>query len=228
VTTAYLNPEIEYGELLDVRDNRVYRTVKIGEQVWMAQNLAYEDEINTVSLQGQMWCYYDSLAFCETFGRIYSWSAVMGFNSSYNSTSAASLLKEVNRGICPEGFHVPSDAEWTELIDYVDAHNGAEGIGSSLKSRYLWQARDSISGGTDLFGFSALPADDRAEGQTSIKVPSALGFDDNVFRGGHWWSSTEYDGTQAWGISMDALVERVKRASASKLKYARTLRCLQD
>ncbi|WP_308604666.1 FISUMP domain-containing protein [uncultured Fibrobacter sp.] len=227
VTTKYLNPAIEYGELLDTRDNRVYRTVKIGNQEWMAQNLAYEDQSATISLQGQMWCYYDSAAFCETYGRLYSWSAAMGFNTSMNSTLAGDLVQSQHRGICPEGFHIPSAAEWDELAAYVDAHNGAEGVGTSLKSPYLFQMRDSIPQGTDLFGFAGLPGDDHVDGQKSAITGKTAGYDDNVGRYGSWWSSSE---SAAGTASRRYLIFRDEALNVGTSSKAdgKSVRCLRD
>ena len=226
VTTKYLNPAIEYGELLDTRDNRVYRTVKIGNQEWMAQNLAYEDQSATISLQGQMWCYYDSAAFCETYGRLYSWSAAMGFNTSMNSTLAGNLVQAQHRGICPEGFHIPSAAEWDELAAYVDAHNGAEGVGTSLKSPYLFVVRDSVPQGTDLFGFAGHPGDNHVNGEKSAKTGKA-GYDDNVGRYGFWWSSSE---SAAGTASVRLLNFRLEALDVYALSKAtgRSVRCLRD
>lgn len=226
VTTAYLNPAIEYGELLDERDNRVYRTVQIGDQVWMAQNLAYEDTKN-IALQGQMWCYYDSTAFCETYGRLYTWSAAMGIGSTYNTTLAGDLVAEQHQGICPEGWHIPSAAEWETLVKYVDEHNGAEGVGTSLKSPHLFQARDSIPAGTDLFGFAGLPGDNFFSTETSKKVPTTKGFDDNVGRGGDWWSSSESAASSATGQRLNHNYEALIVSSYSKAN-GKSVRCLKN
>ena len=227
VTTKYLNPAIEYGELLDTRDNRVYRTVKIGNQEWMAQNLAYEDQSATISLQGQMWCYYDSAAFCETYGRLYSWSAAMGFNTAMNSTLAGDLVQAQHRGICPEGFHIPSAAEWDELAAYVDAHNGVEGVGTSLKSPYLFQMRDSIPQGTDLFGFAGLPGDNHVDGEKSGITGKTAGYDDNVGLDGSWWSSSESAAGTASKRSLYFRNEALGVYTDSKARGF-SVRCLRD
>lgn len=110
VTTEYLNQEMlaagKYGELLDKRDNQVYRTIKIGEQVWMAQNLNYETEDSR--------CYNGSTENCTELGRLY-----------YQSEA---------KDICPNGWHLPTNSEWNILNSYVDLNNGTEGVGNSLKS----------------------------------------------------------------------------------------------
>ncbi len=110
VTTEYLNQEMlaagKYGELLDERDNQVYRTIKIGDQVWMAQNLNYETENSR--------CYSGSTENCAEFGRLY-----------YQSEA---------KDVCPSGWHLPSNEEWNILNDFVDDNNGTQGVGNSLKS----------------------------------------------------------------------------------------------
>lgn len=229
VTTAYLNPAIQYGELLDERDNKVYRTVQIGTQTWMAQSLAYEDTVASPNLKGQIFCFYDSTAFCETYGRIYRWSAAMDFPAASATTAMKSVMKTPHRGICPEGFHVPDSSEWQILIDYVDAHNGAEGVGTSLKSPYLWKTRDSVSLGTDLFGFSAIPGDDYSDLQKSTVVPGLVGYDDGVGRAALFWSVTETTATKAQRMRLyfenESFLNYVTGVNKSDGKQ---VRCLKD
>lgn len=84
------------------------------------------------------------------------------------------------QGVCPVGWHLPDDDEWQTLSDYVDANNGDEGIATSLRSASEWEA--SSLTGTDLFGFSALPAGGRGGGGYSF-------FDANHYA--FFWSATE-------------------------------------
>ena len=92
-------PRLRIWELLDRRDGKVYRTIKIGSQVWIAQNLDFYDS-SDATLRGQTHCYYDSLAFCETYGRLYTWSAVMGCtNSGTVSSSSTSSTYSYSGGI---------------------------------------------------------------------------------------------------------------------------------
>ncbi len=213
VTTAYLNPAFKYGELLDERDGKLYRTIEIGSQTWMAQNLDFYDS-SDVSLEGQTACYYDSLVFCETYGRLYSWSAAMKFLSDYNNRQTeAEMIRTPHRGVCPEGWHLPSDAEWDSLGVYVDAHNGAEGAGASLKARYLWTGpANSFEAAyeTDLFGWSGLPGDKTSYGT----IPSTgevgfTGFDRQLGNFGYWWSATEKLETSAvsWSVQTNQFVK---------------------
>ena len=233
VTTAYLNPEIEYGELLDTRDNKVYRTVQIGDQVWMAQNLDYNNA-SDASLQGQTYCYYDSLAFCETYGRLYTWSAAMGFGNTYNTTlTTEGMIKDVHQGVCPLGWHLPTAAEWQILADYVDGHNGAEGIGMSLKARYLWRQDttlkyQNITMGSDLFGWAGLPGDNYvATESVTINGKKFTGFDGRAGQNGLWWSSTESAASMAtrWGLIYIHEALDVTQRSKS---YGNSVRCVQN
>ena len=215
VTTAYLNPAFEYGELLDKRDGKVYRTIEIGSQVWMAQNLDFYDS-SDVSLEGQTACYYDSLVFCETFGRLYSWSAAMRFLSDYNNQQTeAKMIKTPHRGVCPEGWHLPSDVEWDTLSAYVDAHNGAEDVGSSLSARYLWNCPASnysciATYETDLFGWAGLPGDKISYGTiVSTGEVGFTGFDRQLGDFGSWWSATEKLETAAvsWSVHANQFIK---------------------
>ena len=145
---TYLNPNIAYGEMTDSRDGHVYKTVKIGEQVWMAQNLNYEAATS--------YCYNDSAEYCEKYGRLYTWAA-----SVDKSEKECGLGNECNlasgniRGICPDGWYLPSEADFETLIKAV---GGEKGTGAKLKSLSGWRDDDGVSGnGTDTFGFSALP-----------------------------------------------------------------------
>ena len=92
VSTEYLNQDMlaagKYGELLDVRDNQVYRTIQIGNKVWTAQNMNYE-------IEGSF-CLYNSVYNCSRFGRLYTWNAAMM--------------------ACPEGWSLPSGEDFTNLF----------------------------------------------------------------------------------------------------------------
>ena len=107
VTTKYLNPEIEYGEYLDVRDTQVYRTVQIGEQVWMAQNLNYKSD--TLSS-----CFDLKDSNCTQWGRLYPWEKALT--------------------VCPDGWHLPDTSEYRILVDYANEHKGDIKLGASLES----------------------------------------------------------------------------------------------
>ncbi len=121
--------------LTDSRDQQKYATVCIGEQVWMAENLNWA---------GAGVCFNSASSYCNTYGRLYTWDEVTGDTASTANPSGV-------KGICPVGWHVPSLAEWQTLI----THAGGEFVaGDKLRANSsLW----SNGGGTDDFGFAALP-----------------------------------------------------------------------
>jgi uncharacterized protein (TIGR02145 family) len=113
-----------------------YRTVEIGEQMWMAENLDYK--------YGNSWCYEDKETNCEKYGRLYDW--------------------ETAKKVCPSGWHLPTNADWDKLFLYVDSDYGIEEInvsftaGKDLKATSGWNNYEGKSGnGMDKYDFSALP-----------------------------------------------------------------------
>ena len=148
----YLNPNVTYGEITDPRDGQVYKTVSIGTQTWMAENLNYADSIPMPDLAGNSWCYGNRADSCAKYGRLYSWTASMNIASSYQSASASAVILSPHQGACPAGWHIPTNTEWTTLVDFV---GGEETAGTKLKSRKGWVNNGN---GTDAYGFSALPA----------------------------------------------------------------------
>ena len=132
-----MNPEIEYGVFVDDRDGQVYRSVKIGEQVWMAENLNYAVDSS--------YCYEDSLENCQKYGRLYA-------------------TRDIAKSACPAGWHLPDNSEFKSLIASADGRDLASGddnmAGKALKSKSGWRNMNNGNdgNGTDSWGFSALPA----------------------------------------------------------------------
>ena len=128
------NPDIAYDSITDTRDSKVYKTVKIGSQTWMADNLDYSDSVETPSLVGNSACFNNDAAKCEVAGRLYTWA--------------------VASEVCPSGWHLPDSTEWQTLITTVGEEHAAE----VLKSQTGWKLHtDSRGSGTDAVGFFALP-----------------------------------------------------------------------
>lgn len=123
---VYFNPDVEYGTLTDPRDQKSYRTVTIGTQLWMAENLNYADSVKTPNLEGNSWCYMDNPENCEKAGRYYSFLAAMDLDASFADNSIEMPLGEATQGICPDGWHVPSESDWNALLSYVFERYGQE------------------------------------------------------------------------------------------------------
>ncbi|MCF0224682.1 MAG: hypothetical protein HUK20_10470, partial [Fibrobacter sp.] len=107
-----LDKGIDYDCIQDARDNQYYKTVKIGGQIWLAENLNYSDEARTPNLMDGNWCYGNDTKNCESNGRLYNWAAAMDLGSEYNGKNADGLVNDKHQGVCPSGWHVPNNDEW--------------------------------------------------------------------------------------------------------------------
>ncbi|PBC67313.1 fibrobacter succinogenes major paralogous domain-containing protein [Fibrobacter sp. UWS1] len=154
------------GTLKDSRDNQVYKTVTIGTQTWMAENLNYAYKGKTSTFDSSSFCYDDDPTNCSKYGRLYLWSAAMDSAGTWSTNGKGCgngkfcLPTYPVRGVCPEGWHLPTEedfrilsrgtgATWDERnFYYIDA-------GKYLKSTSGWNDNGN---GTDAYGFSALPA----------------------------------------------------------------------
>ena len=188
------NPNIDYGTMTDERDYKVYRTVKIGNQVWMAENLNYSDSSTTPSLKGKSWCYNREPKNCDVTGRLYTWAAAIDSvklaNDADNPLDCGSDkicgLSDTVQGICPPGWHLPSYAEWDTLVLALGGRFNVA-VGTLLKSQSGW---DKGSGnGTDAFGFCALPAG-ISDVNTGFAPSGEFKYGGNET---NFWSSTEED-----------------------------------
>jgi len=206
-----VTPEVTTFE--DKRDGKVYKKVKIGSQIWMAENLRYEADGSVCTDGG--WMHLDTNQSCEEYGRLYDWNTAMdGERSSHANPSGV-------EGVCPVGWHLPSDAEWTELIDYV-----GENAGTKLKAR-SWHDIQQPGGrpvpdGTDKYRFTALPGGyaSYTGGRLNLGTPG--------YTGG-WWSSTEMEShnDEAWLREIQGVSTGVLRWHFEK-HYFLSVRCVHD
>ena len=145
-----------YGTLYDERDGKTYKTVKIGSQEWMAENLNYSDSAKTPSLKGKSWCYDNKETECSETGLLYLWTAVIDSialaTNDKNPQNCGGIyacsLPEPMQGICPVGWHIPEVSEWRRLFAAI---GGVENAGKLLKSQTSWYENGN---GLDSFGFS--------------------------------------------------------------------------
>lgn len=189
---GYLANHITYGSLLDERDHKTYKTVVIGNQAWMAENLNYEYNRGSA----RSFCYNNSVDDCEMYGRLYTWSAAMdsvgdfstkgkgcGRIWSYLELSSCNSRLPI-RGICPEGWHLPDTTEWRTLISEV-----GENASQKLKSMDSWN-------GIDAFGFAVLPSGygNRSYTQNGefIEVSFEKQMNEDDYPETRFWSSTSY------------------------------------
>ena len=209
----------EYGTLTDERDGKTYKTVVIGSQTWMAENLNYSDSTNYPSMKGRNWCYENKLDSCSKYGRLYTWSAAMDSVGTFSTNGkgcgngkTCSTTYPV-RGICPEGWHLPSKTEYATLITTV---GGSSTAGKMLKATNGW---NSNGNGTDAFGFSVLPAG-RYSGGSFFNAGEVARF---------WSMIGVYDSAHSYADILN-LSDSGEDASlfTDRRKNAFSVRCLRD
>jgi uncharacterized protein (TIGR02145 family) len=188
------------------------KSVIIGSQEWAVENLDVEhyrngDVIPQVqnadewkNLSTGAWCYYENeTSNGTTYGKLYNWFAVND-----------------PRGLAPEGWHIPGDAEWNALIDFLGSKVAA---GGKLKALTLWQ--EPNTGATNESGFTALPAGIRRgllnENNDFSNIGEGCGF----------WSSTDADSDNAWYRYLYSIYSDFDRA-IDDMNYGLSVRCIKD
>ena len=227
VTTEFLNQKMlaegKYGILVDKRDNKVYRTIEIGTQTWMAQNLDYSDGGVT------SYCYDNDLKNCEKYGRLYMWAQAMNLDETFNTnralsvSGADSILVRPVQGLCPNGWHVPDTLEWNTLETWISTKNyleyDSEEVGVSLKVAISeeWMANPDVSPGADRYGFSALPAGDY----------SVVSMFNEINQRESWWSSNEFTETRGRSRNVNSSMNILSGFNDWKVS-AISVRCLKN
>jgi uncharacterized protein (TIGR02145 family) len=212
--------KIKFGTFTDKRDGRTYKTVKIGKQVWLAENLAYKSD-------GSL-CYNNNSSNDEIYGRLYNW--------------------EMAKKACPPGWHLPRNDEWDMLVRYVDGNKSTESpydsktAGKLLKAKSGWnnngeceyrhlktklKAESGLNNngnGEDKFGFAALPG---GYGRTD-SYPSYVTHDfDYAGRYGFWWSASEYNTLTAYYKSLSYDNDNLLWILYDK-RFFHSVRCVKD
>jgi uncharacterized protein (TIGR02145 family) len=202
-------------------DGNNYSTVKIGDQVWMAENLKYLPSVVGPGTGSETAPYYYVYGYngtnvakakansnYQTYGVLYNWRAAM------NGKPGSSANPSGVQGVCPTGWHLPSDAEWSELTDNL----GGESIaGDKLKESGTVHWNSPNTGATNETGFTALPGGLRYLDGAFINVESI----------GYWWSATEFSIDNAWVRDMSYTHGDVDRGCGSK-EYGLSVRCVRD
>jgi len=198
---------ITQGTFTDSRDGKKYKTVKIGTQIWMAENLNYNPGT------GNSACYENKPVNCDKYGMLYNWNIAMN--------------------VCPNGWHLPNNGEWDILYSFVDKTYNPQDLykledgtiygfsntaGKHLKAKSNWKDdKDKSGNGEDTYGFSALPG--------------GFGYLDGDFfnadHDGYWWSSNEHYSDNAYDRNIYYGYDYARWYSHSK-NYLFSVRCLKD
>ncbi len=208
-----------YGTVKDI-DGNVYKTVKIGNQVWMAENLRVTrycngdtitqiadsaDWINSKLNMNGSWCNYEnSFTNGKVYGKLYNINAVID-----------------GRRLAPEGWHIPDNEEWSALGSYLGGLYKAGGMmkatGTVEGGDGLWKSPNT--GGTNACGFSAIPG-----GMRSVWANSYF---EMLGKGAYWWSSSSVDENYCWGWSVSfggTYLSKGRYLNSSGL----SVRCVKD
>ena len=235
VAWAYLNPEISYGLMQDSRDGQYYKTVKIGEQVWMAENLNYDPgDVSSLGSYATNVCYGNLPENCAKYGRLYSWQVAMNdWTCAYGSSCKPSGTV---RGLCPEGWHLPSFDEFVTLVEPMasgkNVYDSTDGTGryydagKMLKSQTGWKPSSfgaSYSQNSNESGFTALPAG----GFDGMREFSQI--ETHAF----FWSASEYNGKYDYenNVAYDLEFENsgyVADLGPLTKSNVASVRCIQD
>jgi uncharacterized protein (TIGR02145 family) len=189
----------------------------IGNQTWLKRNLNY------VPSTGNSWCYsgtdystgsgvsITAEEGCARYGRLYDWATAMALPSSCNSSTCASQVQTKHQGICPSGWHIPTNDDWSTLENNV---GGSSTAGRHLKSVNGWYNNGN---GLDTYGFSALPGGYR----------HTDGYFGNAGNYGGCWSASESSSGYAYNRDMGYDVDYAGWYSYDGA-FGFSVRCVQD
>lgn len=230
----------------DDRDGQIYESVKIGNQIWMSENLKYLPHVNSGNDGSED---VDGVSYYY----VYDFMISSGVDALANISNAKSTIKFETYGVlynfyavnntiipvCPTGWHVPDTTEWQELYSYIEndqsSTNGGIGIGSYLKSSdeclygedydpddhwdiYGWSlAGDGPGDGTDDYGFTALPGGFRGDSGYFVTLNDK----------GYWWSSTESNDSEVFISNLSFNDDLFNMTETSK-DFGHSVRCIQD
>jgi uncharacterized protein (TIGR02145 family) len=209
------------GSITVEYEGQVYNTIQIFSQCWLKENLNVGEMINGILEQSdngtiEKYCYNNEPDSCTKSGGLYQWNEMMQYTT-----------QQCAQGICPPGWHLPTDEEWKVLEGAVDSQYGigdpqwdlnwqprGYDAGTNLRTTSGWSENGN---GTDLFGFSGLPGGDRDHDGGFSSVSDF----------GGWWTSSETDGFGSWGRDLVYCYEGVYRSGDGE-EGGFSVRCLRD
>lgn len=203
-------PTPEFNTITDSRDGQKYKIVTIGTQTWFGENLRYAGDFPNITDDQEWrdiftsksataaWCYYDNLPVNDAiYGKLYNWHAV-------------------NTGtLCPDGWHIPTEDEWTILNKYLGGEKVAGGNIKSLTNH--WNTPNT--GATNVSGFNGLPG-----GYRQVTTNPSYR---NIGNSGHWWGSTEVG--PRYGPFHTVMYNTSELSNSYNFKeYGYSCRCIKD
>jgi len=215
----------ESGTVSDI-DGNIYSTIAIGTQTWMAENLKTTKfnngdligtttpatlDISSESMPKYQWAYDGNESYVVTYGRLYTWYAV-----------------DDSRKVCPTGWHVPTDVEWTTLTDYLTNNGyGYDGSGSDIAKSI------AVTSGWTTNSTAGNVGNDQASNNSSgfTALPGGCRYNDNsftfIYTYGGWWGATEFNTALGWHYFITNFANLVARTGDYK-RAGYSLRCVKD
>lgn len=216
------------GTFIDSRDNEEYRWVKIGEQIWMAENLNFgtmidpRDHTSTYNYPIK-YCYDTDESNCEEYGALYPWTTLMSGEEGSN------YVPSNVKGICPNGWHIPSDEEWNNLERYLGTEedriyiqglNTRGRVGHFLRSTSGWYTEEYQGyQGYDSFGFNVKPAGSKNY-WNSYDAYGGLSYH------AYFWTSAEYGDGGAYDRNFDNAFNILRSGTIDRMGFS--VRCVKD
>ena len=199
-------------QLCDHRDSAIYDIVRIGNQIWMKENLNFDYKVDGTSYGS--YCYNNSADSCAKYGRLYTWAAAMdSATTGCGDRKYSEACTGRVQGVCPNGWLLPDTAEWRALFAAVA--EDLDTAGTALKTTSGWY---DDGNGTDAFGFSALPSGNRSF------------YDGNFNNAGNYavfWSSSEFMLGDAYSLYLNYADASAARGLSVK-NFAFAVRCVKD
>ncbi|MCQ2061599.1 MAG: fibrobacter succinogenes major paralogous domain-containing protein [Fibrobacter sp.] len=218
VTTDYLNKKMfdegKYGVMVDTRDDSylIYRTIKIGNQTWMAQNLNYVTYDGNADDGVASWC-YDDAESCAKYGRLYTWAAAMDKPEGSCANGHVCGMTGTVQGICPDGWHLPSKEELHELLNFASTEvDSTTNLGESV---YDVAGTKLQTSGTNEYGFSALLTGYYDDEYCEVKNMT------------YFWSSSEKNADEVYMFYVGSDFESAVLKSEGK-DFGQSVRCIKD
>lgn len=220
-TVSFKTEEALPSSFTDSRDNNVYQIITIGKQTWMAENLKYLPSVveHVTGSETKPYYYvydYSGKVVADAkktenytiYGVLYNWAAAMaGAKSSVTNPSKV-------QGVCPKGWHLPSRAEWTQLITNL---NGVEVAGGKLKEVGLTHWTSPNANASNETGFTALPGGFRGQSGDCSYINNY----------GYWWCATENNENESWCFSLSYETSKVNSFEKNK-EVGYSVRCVKD
>jgi uncharacterized protein (TIGR02145 family) len=199
--------------MVDSRNNKTYPTLKMGSKCWIGENLNIGTMIYNTAEQSdndffEKYCYNNLESNCEIYGGLYQWGESMNYSTSSNTNPSD------RQGICPAGWHLPSNAEWSEMIAFLGNESTAGGM---MKEAGLTHWASPNTGGSNSSSFTGLPTGFRYSNQQFYLLTYYT----------YFWTSTENSSIDTWVRGLDYSTGGISNSCATK-QYGLPVRCVQD